>query len=243
MFYLRNKKYTLRDVYQTQIEMLSSIITDSLLVKIVPLDEPLLNKRTLSEKYHAVEKTILHAYEYMDLFIKKSFSKNTQLIGVVQGYDKPSLQYSVYELKKMGYTSFAIGSLLNLPSYQQIEYIKFVADLVGACNLHVFGVTRLEAIKEMLKVKITSFDSSRPTMAAVYHQLFYSSPFRTYLVNNSKVEKTMPKLSKPLPCDCPVCQKNPNLLFQITHRKYTLLRSVHNYYHFNQTIESIKKSI
>lgn len=239
LYYMRNKS-KLKDVFEIQKTIIHSS-PSNIDIRVAHLDEPLLNKTDLSMKYGAIEKTLVNAYEHMDLFVKEGFSKNICLMGVIQGFNEASLQFSIHELKKIGYKQFGIGSLLGKSAFEQIKLINYVTSIVGAENLHVFGVTGIKQIKAMNRLNIGSFDSSRPTMVAVYHQLFYSNPFRTYLVSSSNVAKAMPKLDKPLDCDCPICIEQPEAIFNLSHRDFMKLRSIHNYYHFAKTVEFIKQ--
>ena len=210
-------------------------------IQIVHLDQPLLYKHTLSEKYEAVERTLYNANEHLNLFKREGFSENVSIVGVIQGYDFPSIQYSVYELKKMGYINFGIGSMLSRSVNDQIEYLHFLSQLLNPSSIHVFGVTGLQQIKAMSEMNIKSFDSSRPTMVAAFFQVMYSNPFRTYLIAGSEVVRNQLKLEKPLPCSCPVCINHPEDIMNMSHRKYMKLRSIHNYYHLIKTIEQIKQ--
>lgn len=239
IFYSNNKrKAKLTDVLNTQISMIEHITSDTR-VHLVHVDVPLFNRESLSDKYMALEKNLYNAFEYMNLFTRSNLPKNIKPLAVIQGYDIPSIRYTIFELKKMGYKKFGLGSLLNRRPIEQIAFIKSASELVGPENLHVFGVTGIPQLIQMSALNISSFDSTRPTMTAVYHQLFYSKPFRTYLISDSKVDKTMTRIKKPLECDCPVCIDSPYDIFNLSHRKYTKLRALHNYYHFLKTVEYI----
>ncbi|MDR6123508.1 7-cyano-7-deazaguanine tRNA-ribosyltransferase [Bacillus sp. SLBN-46] len=242
LFYSKNPgKYKLKDILEIQKFIIDSAPPD-IPIKLVHLDEPLLNKNTLSEKFSSVEKTLFNAYEYLNLMNKSNLPKNVSLMGVIQGYDMPSTKYCIFELKKMGFENLGLGSMLARSPLEQVRYMKSVTEIVGPENLHIFGVTGIEQIKEMAKLNILSFDSSRPTMVAAFHQIFYSNPFRTYVISESNVKRRNLVISKPLYCQCPVCMKEPQDILNISHRYYMKLRSIHNYYHLAKTIEDIKIS-
>ena len=234
-----SKRY-LRHIFDIQRYIIESAPVN-LPINIVHLDDPLLNKNTLSEKYEAVERTLFNANEHMNLFKREGFPDNVSIMGVIQGYDFPSIRYSIFELKKMGYTNFGIGSMLSRNASDQIDYIKYLSQSLSPENLHVFGVTGIPQMKVMSELKIKSFDSSRPTMSAAFFQVMYSNPFRTYLISGSKVGRSQPKLEKALSCLCPVCLDNPEDIINMSNRKYMKLRSIHNYYHLMKTIEQIKR--
>jgi 7-cyano-7-deazaguanine tRNA-ribosyltransferase len=236
----QSSKSYLRNIFELQRYIIDSTPTN-LQINIVHLDEPLLNKNTLSKKYEAVERTLFNANEHMNLFKREGFSENISIMGVIQGYDFPSIHYSIYELKKMGYTHFGIGSMLSRNANDQIDYMNYLSQSLSPENLHVFGVTGIPQMKVMSELNIKSFDSSRPTMVAAFFQVMYSNPFRTYLISGSKVGRTQPILEKPLPCSCPVCLENPEDIMKMSHRKYMKLRSIHNYYHLMKAIDQIKQ--
>lgn len=236
----RGETYRVRDVFDTQLETVQDA-TSSMQIQLVHADAPLLNKKSLSEQYQAMEKTLFNAYEYMNLYVKAALPPNVRPMGVIQGFDLPSIQYCVHELKKIGYKSFGIGSLLSKNAQQQMQFIDHAVQLVGSQDLHVFGVTGLPQIQKMVELNVGSFDSTRPTMAAAFFQVFYSDPFRTFLLDASKVTHPIPRIQTPLPCDCPVCRERPEELLIPSPRKYMKLRSLHNYYHLMKTIRQIQQ--
>ncbi|MBN9653290.1 tRNA-guanine transglycosylase [Halobacillus sp. GSS1] len=242
VYYSRKGRNKLKEIFEMQLSLIESM-PETTPIKIVHLDEPLLNRNTLSERYESVERTLFNALEHMNLFERNGLDKNVSLMGVIQGFDFPSIKYSIHELKKMGYKHFGLGSMLDKSPKEQIEYITYVSNIVGPENLHIFGVTGLEQIKEMASLGVESFDSSRPSMAAVYFQIMYSEPFRTYLISSTRVNKTQEKIDKPLSCDCPICIVNPDEIINTTHRSFTKKRSIHNYYHLVKEIEKIKSSV
>lgn len=231
VFYVKQKsRPPLKDIFSIQISLLEDCEADTN-VQLVHFDEPMLNKTTLSDRYKAMERTLFNAYEYLNLFTLANLQKSVQPMGVIQGYDKASIEFSAYELTKMGYKKFGIGSLLTKHYTRQIEMIQYAADIVGPLNLHVFGVTGIPQMRAMVEMGVCSFDSTRPTMAAAFFQVFYSRPFRTFFLSESRAKLTSPRLSSPLPCECPVCTENAYDILIPSPRNYMKLRSIHNYYH------------
>ncbi|TCP53886.1 tRNA-guanine family transglycosylase [Tumebacillus sp. BK434] len=228
-----------KDIFSRQLEILQDGAADTE-VRLVHVDEPMLNMKQLRDRYKAMEKTIFNAYEYMNLFSSAQLPQQITPVGVIQGFDLASIRYSVLELKKIGYINFGIGSLLARRPQEQIAFITYAAELVGADKLHVFGVTGLKQIQKMVELGIQSFDSTRPTMAAAFFQIFYSNPFRTYLIDQSNVNKKITRIDYTLPCDCPICLERPDDLLIPTPRDYMKLRSIHNYYHLKKTIQQFQ---
>lgn len=230
VFYVKQKhRPPLKEIFNTQLSLLDEC--EPLKAYMVHFDEPMLSKNSLSERYMAMEKTLFNAYEYLQLIKLHRLPESVQPMGVIQGYDRPSIEYSAHELKKIGYKHFGIGSLLAKHHTQQIEMIKYASNVVGPENLHVFGVTGIPQMHAMVNIGVSSFDSTRPTMAAAYFQVFYSRPFRTFFIPQSHAKINSPRLYQPLSCNCPVCKGNPNDLLIPSPRAFMRLRSIHNYYH------------
>lgn len=235
----QSKKASAQKIFEKQLSFLEDATSDIESIKLVQLDEPLLGKVTLQDRYAAIERTLFLAWEFMNLYTKRNLPLHIEPMGVIQGFDKASIQYCIHELKLMGYKQFGIGSLLLKGAKKQLSLIKSAAQIVGPDRLHVFGVTGIAQIKEMANLKISSFDSTRPTKAAAYYSVFYSNPFRTYILAASRTSKSGPRIAEPLFCTCPVCMYNPRDILIPSPRKYMLLRSIHNYYHLRKTIEDI----
>jgi 7-cyano-7-deazaguanine tRNA-ribosyltransferase len=243
LYYLKHQDlFHLKEIFYRQIELIKHL-PQTVPIKLAHIDRPMFNAKNLSEKYEVMEKTLLNAYEYLELFSGFPFKENIQPLGVIQGFDKPSIKYSIFELSKMGYKFFGIGSLLRKDPETQIEYIREVASLVNPESLHVFGVTGIPQIKRMVEMGVSSFDSTRPTKASIYFSVLYSDPFRVFYLQNSRVEKRGNRISDPLPCNCPICKKNPNDILIPAPRKFMKLRSIHNYYNLAKTIIDIQKEI
>ncbi|KWX72145.1 queuine tRNA-ribosyltransferase [Paenibacillus riograndensis] len=239
VFYVKQKsRPPLKDVFDIQQSILEDCDSTAI-IQMVHFDEPLLDKNSLSERYMAIERTLFNAYEYLNLFSRYNIPGFVKPMGVIQGYDQASIEFSAYELIKMGYKNFGIGSLLYKHQIEQVEMIRRASDIVGSANLHVFGVTGLPQINAMVDIGVKSFDSTRPTMAAAFFQVFYSRPFRTFFLSESRAKPTSPRLENPLYCDCPVCKVNSKQILIPSPREYMKLRSVHNYYHLLRTFKDI----
>lgn len=243
VFYVKQKQRpSLKHVFEIQEYMIAECPA-SCSITLVHFDEPMIYKSTLSDMYFAMEKTLYNAYEYLKVVSETRLPSNVTTMGVIQGFDKASISFSAKELSKMGYKKFGIGSLLAKGQSKQIQYIKYAIDSVGAENLHVFGVTGIPQMAEMVKMGVASFDSTRPTMAAAFFQVFYSNPFRTYFLNASHAKPQSPRLAEPLYCECPVCKENPFDLFIPSPRQYMRQRSIHNYYHLMKTLNKFKEEV
>ena len=205
-------------------------------VILCPFDYPI-NPRNgnIQSTYRAIEKTLGNAYEFLELFERKELHKNPQIsyMGVIQGTDKSSIQFCIRELQRMGFEKFGLGSLAALYNSEEIlRRVSYAVDVVGRDRLHVFGISRLDVISQLREFNIESIDSTRPTKAAIYNAVFYSNPFRTYGIYAARNADKYPRLlHAPLPCECPSCKVNPDLLLVTQGKKAINARAVHNYYH------------
>lgn len=203
------------------------------------LDDPIsISSFSFQDINTHIEKTISNAYEFMHLFRTSHLPSNYKSMGIIQGNDYRTISYCAQELKRIGFDYYGLGSLANLHDNEMIiERVKYAMEIVG-CNLHVFGIAALQTINQLNLLQICSCDSTRPMKAAMYTTVLYSKPFRGYLVPKSRIKRDTPVLHTPLPCDCPICAKNANLLLETGTKKSNNDRAVHNYYHLVKEINN-----
>lgn len=83
--------------------------------------------------------------------------------------------------------------------------------------------------------------SARPAKAAAYNEVLYSNPYRRYGIlepPDVPIAGRIPKhrrLSKPLPCKCPVCKNGGSEILGVGKRPFIRARALHNYYHLKRT--------
>lgn len=242
-YYINNSEYraTQKSIFFKQKNIIKNVQLEAV---ICHLDHPISPK--MSDQvttFLSIEKTLGNAYEFLKLF--KHYLADThgltKPLAVIQGTDENSIKFCASELKGMGYKLFGLGSLAAL--YNPVEIVNRIeaaAQVVSGENLHIFGISRLDIIKQLKAIKIRSVDSSRPIKAAIHNAVFYSKPFRVYGIKGAKNDNSYSNLlSKPLPCPCPVCQSNLNLLIKTGNNKTTKARALHNYFHLVRQIESI----
>jgi len=222
-----------KTVFEQQMRIIQDTNTQTYLSH---LDQPIIPGTTSqSSTYSMVEKTLANAYDFIELYHKANLDKNPYVepMGVIQGIDLLSIQFCAKELLRLGFKTFGLGSLAKLFNPPEIlDRVKAASDVVGENSLHLFGISRLDIIKELKLLKIASLDSTRPMMAAIYNGLFYSHPFRTYGITSARNSSSYPEiLNHPLPCECPICQTDPHLLMEPGKKKSVNARAVHNYYH------------
>lgn len=208
------------------------------------LDDPLppVDMDTL-EVYRRIERTVANAYEFLHLFKSAGLPPNFKSLGVIQGNSYETISFCANELARAGFDYLGIGSLATLYKNELIlERVRAAACVAGP-GLHVFGISGIEVAAKLMAMGIRSIDSSRAMKAAMYHLLFYSSPFRRFKLKEAKNKDRVPIIESPLPCDCPVCKKDPAPIFRAGAKKYHNMRAVHNYYHLQMELEGVFKSI
>ncbi len=88
-------------------------------------------------------------------------------IGIAQGWSPKSYARAVSALQKMGYQYIALGGLVPLKSSEILEVLESVSPkLKPSTRLHLFGVTRLDHVKEFARHRVVSFDSTSPLTQA-----------------------------------------------------------------------------
>ncbi len=88
-------------------------------------------------------------------------------IGIVQGWSPKSYSRAFSALQKMGYRYIALGGLVPLKSQEILEILEPISPkLKSDTRLHLFGVSRLDHVREFAKHGVVSFDSTSPLTQA-----------------------------------------------------------------------------
>jgi len=212
-------------------------------ITLCALDLPILDPlATANDRDRLLYQTLANAYEFKRLTDNKKNGQSYKTLAIVQGFDLASFRRSAYELRAIGFDSYGVGSLAFLGSIQELQRrIEVVQDVVGSA-IHVFGVTRGRQISLLKQLGVASIDSSTPIKAGMFNQLFYSDPFRRFVLathRHNTEAKNPNRLHKPLPCPCPVCHGTINMNLMLTGSKtYNHLRAIHNYFHLKRHITS-----
>lgn len=104
-------------------------------------------------------------------------------LGVAQGWSPRSYARAVSALQKMGYSYIALGGLVPLKSHEILNVLEGVSEKRRPqTRLHLFGVTRLDHIREFASHGVVSFDSTSPLRQAFKDDRDnYYTPDRTYV--------------------------------------------------------------
>jgi 7-cyano-7-deazaguanine tRNA-ribosyltransferase len=149
--------------------------------------------------------------------------------------------YCARELKCIGFDLYGIGSMAVLRHHEPImKRVEAVAAVVGADKLHIFGVSVISVVRALRDLGIHSIDSARPAKAAAYNEVLYSNPYRRFGIMEPPhipLAGRLPRsrrLSKPLPCECPVCNTGSADILGVGQRAFIRARALHNYYHLKR---------
>jgi hypothetical protein len=104
-------------------------------------------------------------------------------IGVAQGWSPKSYARAVSALQKMGYSYIALGGMVPLKSAEIVSVLETVSEKrKPETRLHLFGVTRLDHVREFAQHGVVSFDSTSPLRQAFKDDRDnYYTPERTYV--------------------------------------------------------------
>ena len=107
----------------------------------------------------------LISLRYAEDFLGECHQRGTPFepVGAAQGWDPTSYADSVDQLQTMGYTRIALGGMVPLKTPDILASLAAV-DQVRKPNveLHLLGLTRLEAMSRFADFGVTSVDSTAP---------------------------------------------------------------------------------
>ncbi|MUL67526.1 queuine/other tRNA-ribosyltransferase [Mycobacterium sp. CBMA 234] len=84
-----------------------------------------------------------------------------EVVGAAQGWDPESYADSVRELQDMGYTRIALGGMVPLRTPDILACLSEIdAIRSSSTQLHLLGITRVEAMADFESHGVTSFDST-----------------------------------------------------------------------------------
>lgn len=90
-----------------------------------------------------------------------------QPVGAAQGWSPDSYAQSVAELQAIGYRHIAMGGMVTLKTPEILSVLRRIApELRPETELHLLGITRVEAMEEFASLGVTSFDSTTPLRQA-----------------------------------------------------------------------------
>jgi tRNA-guanine family transglycosylase len=228
-----------REAFEAQLRILDKTRIPTILCALDhPMAESGLDSNELDRR---ITQTIANAYEFRLLVDTYGLDQEVESMAIVQGYDPMSIAHCAQELKAIGFRLYGVGSLAGLQKYQQTLYRVRAAVAVVGKGVHVFGVSSIRTIRALMRIGVSSIDSSRPAKSAAYNELLYARPFRRLgILVDGQPTGTIRKercLTKSLPCECPICQQNSQDILQVGKRDFIRLRAIHNYYQMKWAIK------
>lgn len=113
------------------------------------------------EKEHRYAITLKNAERFLNRHKEKGYQFVP--VGAAQGWDTHSYKSAVADLLDMGYEYIAVGGLTRSQTPEVLRVMRAVQEVVGSrrdIGIHLFGVARLNAIRDLQELGLTSFDSA-----------------------------------------------------------------------------------
>lgn len=125
-------------------------------------DKVTISKETVidvKERQRRYYLTINNAKEFIKLHKKEKATFTP--IGAVQGWSPESYTDAVRQYQKMGYDYIALGGLVRSSTEEIIEILNAVIKVKKpTTRIHLFGVARLDVIKQFQNLGVSSVDSA-----------------------------------------------------------------------------------
>jgi len=148
--------YSTADVldYYTRLDFDLGVSVDHLIVS-----------ATEHQKQARYELTISNAADFLKEHRKAGL--RWEPIGAVQGWDPDSYAKAAAQYVKMGYKYIGLGGLVRSQTAEIMAILRKVKDQVPkGVDVHLFGLARLNAVKDMAAMGVTSVDSASPLRRA-----------------------------------------------------------------------------
>ena len=148
--------YSTADVldYYTRLDFDLGVSVDHLIVS-----------ATEHQKQARYDLTISNAEDFLKEHRKAGLK--WQPIGAVQGWDPDSYARAAAQYVKMGYKYIGLGGLVRSQTSDVMAILRKVKDRVPqGVGVHLFGLARLNAVKDMAAMGVTSVDSASPLRRA-----------------------------------------------------------------------------
>ncbi|MCH6470681.1 hypothetical protein L0M17_11955 [Sinomonas sp. 5-5] len=107
------------------------------------------------------EITLDLAYEFMKRVSERG--SHVEPVGAAQGWSPTSYADSVKRLQEMGYTRIALGGMVPLKTRDVLQCLYEINEIRSpATELHLLGLTRVDAMETFAQLGVTSIDSTSP---------------------------------------------------------------------------------
>jgi hypothetical protein len=114
---------------------------------------------TQAERVRRYELTIQNAEDFFKEHRRRRL--RWQPIGAVQGWDPASYADAARMYAQMGYCSIALGTLVRRRTAEILRIVEAVrAAIPEGVRMHLFGLARFGAVREFVRLGVTSIDSA-----------------------------------------------------------------------------------
>lgn len=111
-------------------------------------------------------------------------------VGAAQGWSPASYADSVARLQEFGYTRIALGGMVPLRTKDVLACLHEIDKIrAQSTELHLLGLTRVEAMDEFARFGVTSFDSTSP-----FRQAFMDDRNNFHTPNGAHVAIRVPQV-------------------------------------------------
>ncbi len=134
--------------YYTRLGFTSGVSIDHLMVA-----------PTHAERLRRYELTVQNAED----FLREHRSRGLlwEPVGAAQGWDPASYADAARKYAKMGYRTIALGTLVRKRTAEILRIVEAVRDMIPeGVRLHLFGLARFSAVRDFVKLGVTSIDSA-----------------------------------------------------------------------------------
>ncbi len=103
--------------------------------------------------------------DYAERFLGECIDRGIPFepVGAAQGWDPTSYANSVKQLQDMGYKRIALGGMVPLKTPDILSSLAAVDEIrMTDVELHLLGISRLDAMTRFAEYGVTSFDSTAP---------------------------------------------------------------------------------
>ncbi len=130
------------------------------------------------DKERRIKITLNNAKNFLKYHQKQKFEFTP--IGVAQGLDSKSYKKSVIKLIDYGYEYIALGGLVQKDTSAILDILSEIESITENIEIHLFGISRPEAMKRFKEFGVTSFDS-----ASYFRKAFLESD-KNYFTKSGK---------------------------------------------------------
>jgi hypothetical protein len=130
------------------------------------------------DKEKRIKITLNNAQKFLKYHQKQKF--DFKPIGVAQGLDSKSYKKSVVKLIDYGYEYIALGGLVQKDTPAILDILNRIESVTENIDIHLFGISRPEAMTRFKEFGVTSFDS-----ASYFRKAFLESD-KNYFTKSGK---------------------------------------------------------